>query len=453
MGDNPTVLVIGAGISGLAAASRLAKSGVSVTVLEARDRIGGRILTRPDPGLATPIELGAEFVHGKPPEIWEPFRRANVSLDEVNGESWCATGQHLKKCNFFSQVDEILDKMQEAHEDESFLDFLERCFPNRHHDPKLGQAKQRAIGYVSGFNAADPSLVGVHWLVQEMKAEAASQGDRAFFPSTGYSRLVEIFQQDCRDANVSFHLGTVVDGIRWRPGHAEVMAHSPKGTASFAAERVLVTLPLALLQLPLGEEGSVRFDPELPSKKLEAMNRLEMGKVIRVSLHFRRRFWDEIRPSSEHSETLKNMSFLFSQDEWFPTWWTRMPIRSPLITGWAPFRAGERLSGQSPSFVVERSLESLGRLLDLPPLRLQDQLENAYYHDWQKDPFSRGAYSYGKVGSVSSQHAFAAPLANTLFFAGEATDASGNNGTVHGAIASGYRAAEEILKSVTETSR
>jgi monoamine oxidase len=75
-------------------------------------------------------------------------------------------------------------------------------------------------------------------------------------------------------------------------------------------------------------------------------------------------------------------------------------------------------------------------------------LERAYFHDWQSDPFSRGAYSYGRVGADGAQQVLAAPLEKTLFFAGEATDTSGHNGTVHGAIASGHRAAREILQGL-----
>jgi monoamine oxidase len=145
-------------------------------------------------------------------------------------------------------------------------------------------------------------------------------------------------------------------------------------------------------------------------------------------------------------KTVSDRGFLFSQDEWFPTWWTTMPERLPIITGWAPAHSAERLSGRDRSFVIERSLGTLGDLLEVSLQKLEGLLEAVYFHDWQRDPFSRGAYSYGKVGADGAQQMLAAPVDDTLFFAGEATDISGNNGTVHGAIASGYRAAREILQ-------
>jgi len=201
-----------------------------------------------------------------------------------------------------------------------------------------------------------------------------------------------------------------------------------------------------VLQTASGEVGAVEFVPALPPRKVEAIKKLEMGRVIRVVLRFRERFWETISPAK--AKTLSEMSFLLSHDEWFPTWWTRMPEKLHIITGWAPFRSAERLSGKSRDFVVERSLETLGRLLGLSVQDLARRLEAAYLHDWQTDPFSRGAYSYGKVRADGAQEELGRPVEDTLFFAGEASDVSGNNGTVHGAIASGRRAAAEIVQRV-----
>jgi monoamine oxidase len=200
------------------------------------------------------------------------------------------------------------------------------------------------------------------------------------------------------------------------------------------------------LKAPLGEVGAIGFEPALPAAKIAALDKLEMGKVIRIVLWFHDRFWDELTPPGS-STTLSDMSFLLSDDEWFPTWWSSMPKKLPIITGWAPFLCAEKLSGQSREFVVERSLQTLGRLMDVDQRMLRGELRDAFFHDWQNDPFSRGAYSYGKAGSDGAQEELASPVADTLFFAGEATDITGNNGTVHGAIASGYRAASQILET------
>jgi monoamine oxidase len=445
MADGDDVIVIGAGAAGMAAAVELAAAGFSVSILEARDRIGGRIFTQRDRSFDAPIELGAEFIHGLPPEIWQLLQKRKVSITEVSGDNWCADEAGLCRCDFFSHVDAVLQKMDDRSEDESFIDFLEHQFPSKD-DPKQEEVKRRALDYVSGFNAADPALVSMHWLVREMHAEEKIEGDRAFRSQNGYDDLLEIFRQQLAEARVSVRTETVVERIRWRRGEAEVMARTPLGGAILNARRVLVTLPLAVLQGAPGELGAIEFVPALPPQKVEAMKKLEMGKVIRIVLRFRERFWENISP--EKSKTLSEMSFLFSHDEWFPTWWTRMPEKLPIITGWAPFHSAERLSGKSREFVVARSLETLQCLLGVAIKDLQHNLEAAYFHDWQSDPFSRGAYSYAKVGADGAQEELGRPLENTLFFAGEATDVSGHNGTVHGAIASGQRAAT-TLASVT----
>ncbi len=443
MPKDTDVIVIGAGAAGLAAAVKLGHAGLSVLILEARKRIGGRMFTKNDPAFPYPIELGAEFIHGFAPEIFDPLQQAKVPTTEVEGQSWYIDNGRICACDFFDEVNDILKKMDDRAPDESFLAFLDRCCPAA--NPK---AKQRALGYVVGFNAADPALVGVHWLVQSMRAEENISGDRAFRAQGGYRRLIEIFRQELA-ASVVLRTNNMVTAIHWKQGHTELTVRTKDGATRLTARRVLVTIPLAVLKAPAGQTGAIEFSPALPAQKIRALDKLEMGKVIRVVLRFRERFWEAISPSDQSSKNLAGMSFLFSQDEWFPTWWTTMPDKVPIITGWAPFRSAEQLSTESEAAITTRSLDTLSALLHMAPSKLKDELAASYLHDWQSDPFSRGAYSYGKVGADGAQRELATPLDNTLFFAGEATDVTGNNGTVHGAIASGYRAAAEILAAIS----
>src|SRR5215470_3096517 len=127
MSSTPAVIIIGAGVSGLAAACQLGRAGLAVHIVEARDRIGGRVLTHIDSRCDCPIEFGAEFVHGKPPEIWELLRKANAGITEAEGDAWCMEEGRLAPCGFWEDVDNILEKMDDRNPDESFADFLERC--------------------------------------------------------------------------------------------------------------------------------------------------------------------------------------------------------------------------------------------------------------------------------------------------------------------------------------
>jgi monoamine oxidase len=442
-GNHFDVIVVGAGAAGLTAAAELAEAGLSVIVLEARDRIGGRMFTRHEPHSTVPIELGAEFIHGRPPEIWDALREHKVPITEVGGDNWCVRKGRIAECDFFPDVDKILQRMDDSGLDESFQDFLHRCCPRA-----SKEAKQHALSYVSGFNAADPALVSVHWLVQQMKAEEKIDGERAFRARHGYSTLLEILRERVAKKNVTIATNTVVERVTWNRGKVMIDGTSNGSPVSFQARRAVITVPLGVLQAPRGERGSIEFRPALPEEKLKALSGLDMGKVVRVVLHFRERFWSKLSPYGNKTKTLDDMSFLFSQDEYFPTWWTAMPRHAPVITGWAAFRCAERVA-ENKTPVVDRSLQTLSRLLKVDRAKLAGLLRDAHFHDWQNDPFSRGAYSYTKSGAMHASATLGRPVEDTLFFAGEATDVSGNNGTVHGAIASGRRAVADIARAET----
>jgi monoamine oxidase len=437
---NADFLVLGAGAAGLTAATELARAGLGVTLLEARDRVGGRMFTRHDIA-GNPVELGAEFIHGRAPEIWEIIDRHGIPTREVSGEPWCVSNNQLRFCDFFSDVDDLLAQMNEQEPDESFLDFLSR------HPQVDPQIRKHTVSFVSGFNAADPALVSVHWLVQSRRAEESIHGDRAFRMQGGYATLVDILHRQAEEAGVTIRLNTIAEEVRWSPRRVEIIASAENDRVAIAAAGALVTLPLGVLQAKPGAPGAIQFSPELPAEKRQALTMLEMGAVIRASLRFRERFWDDLHPLP--SQSLAQMGFLFTGNETFPTWWTAMPEKWPLINGWAPFRAAQQLSGQSSLLVLESALDALGNVLGVARERLDDWVEAAYTHDWQSDPFSRGAYSYVRKEGEYGPAMLAAPIEGTLFFAGEATDISGNNGTVHGALASGLRAAKEALATVS----
>jgi monoamine oxidase len=422
------VLVIGGGIAGLAAARQLAHAGLRVTLLEARDRLGGRIYTRQTADY--PVELGAEFVHGRPQKLLGLAAEAAVPIVPVQGNfrskangSWADAGRLMQK------VEELFDRMPAGEPDQSFQDYLDRSGAR-------GEVKQQALRYVEGFHAADPSLISVHSLIRDNQAEEAIQGDRQFRVAAGYESLVRATADRIDRKLCDIVLNSIVTELHWRPGEAVARTSG----ADFYAPRAIITLPLGVLKA-----NSVAFLPALQEKQI-AVTFLEMGPAVRVSLCFPEKFW-------EQQPELADLSFLFTDDPRFPTWWTSNPLPYPILTGWAAGNYAAALRGRSQDEIVHSAMQSLARIIGRDEGGLEREITSGFTHDWQADPFSRGAYSYAAVGGIDAARVLAAPVAETLYFAGEATNFEGYNGTVHGAIASGHRAAQELLQSLGVTPR
>ena len=190
-----------------------------------------------------------------------------------------------------------------------------------------------------------------------------------------------------------------------------------------------MTVPLGVLQA-----GAIQFDPE-PRAILKAAAALRFGQVYRVTLRFQNSFWEE-------DERLKRAGFLISQDKRFFAWWTMHPLIAPMLTGWMAGSAADQFRSSSRSRIASEALQSLARILNgkIP------RPEAIYFHNWRTDPFFRGAYSYVPVNGLPARELLAKPVDDTLFFAGEATNLEGHGSTVHGAIASGRRAADLAIK-------
>lgn len=434
------VLVIGAGAAGLAAARELSAAGLRVRVLEARGRIGGRVHTIHEPKLPVPVELGAEFIHGEPRETWDVVGRANLLACEASERHWQLRGGELiTSGEFWSKVESVFERLKlEGGRDRTFEEFLAEQSVDE-------QTREAARLYVEGFHAARSGRAGTRGLIKAEEASDRVKGDRPFRVLSGYGRVVGRLREEFERGGGEVHLDTLVTELRWRRGGVELSARNAGGeSVVHAAARAVVTLPLGLWQKQDGE-GVVRFAPELTEKR-DAAKRLEVGHVARVTLRFRERFWASLElPSAGGRRSLSEMGFLHSPEAAVTTWWTSLPVRAPLIVGWAGGAAADALAGEGSDLLIERALESLARVLGVARADVEGQFEAAYTHDWQADPFARGAYSYLPVGGVEAQKDLARPVEGTLFFAGEATNTDGHNGTVHGAIATGLRAAREVL--------
>jgi len=211
------------------------------------------------------------------------------------------------------------------------------------------------------------------------------------------------------------------------------------------AHKTLITVPLSILKLPDGHPNAVRFVPALPDAKLNAINAIEVGPAIRVVLRFNEPFWEKLELTDAHKD-LKDLGFINSDDVSLPTWWSTLPRHHAILVGWAGGRQAERLGGLSDEEISNQAVESLASIFNIARSKVQSHVSQVYFHNWQEDSLSRGAYAYLPVNGLDHQLNLARPVANTLFFAGEATSV-GHIGTVHGAIQTGKRAAREILSA------
>lgn len=436
------IIIIGAGVAGLAAARTLARAGREVRVLEARERIGGRILTARDEALRLPIELGAEFLHGEAKEAAELAREAGLLVCDVRGDRWRVEGSRLTNLeNFWHEVETVMGKLKADRDpDRSFQDFLDTG-PG---GPKLARARQTAREYVAGFHAADPALISERSLAEGGAPEEPSE-ERLARVLDGYDGLPGYLATDVAQ---SIELGVVVRAIRWRRGRVTVVAANRASgrEREYSGTAAVVSVPLGVLVAEDGE-GRIEFDPE-PRMHLSAARKLTMGDARRVILAFEEPIWESVakRRLPKDAE-LGAMSFLHGGDAHFPVWWTMMPVRAPVIVGWAGGARAWSMSGLSDGEVVYRAVASLARYLGMTKQRVAGAVTSAWTYDWGADPFARGAYSYAMVGGSTAAKTLARAEQDTLFFAGEATDGEGPNGTVHGAIASGERAAKQILRA------
>src|SRR5207247_516777 len=178
------------------------------------------------------------------------------------------------------------------------------------------------------------------------------------------------------------------------------------------------------------------FVPDLPEKRA-ALSRLEMGAVLKAVLWFRTAFWTELG-ATHHG-------FLHVPGGRFMTWW---PLGdSPLLTGWSGGPRAMQLSAQSDDAILAAAIADLAQGFTIPEDRVGTLLIEGRVFNWTRDPLALGAYSYAAVGGAEASSQLAAPVADTIFFAGEATDAT-FPATVAGAVRSGYRAAEEALRGL-----
>lgn len=438
------VIVIGAGAAGLAAAHVLIEHGLDVRVLEARDRVGGRIHTVVSPETGMPIEIGAEFLHGAATACRELADRYGLRTIDVSGQRFEHTSRGIRVSRDYSaRLDRALGRL-DAH---------------RSPDRSLAQAmranrgsvsaadRSLATRFVEGFDAADATLVSERWLAIAGSPGRDVRESRVGRMLDGYGALVHAL---ARPLGARVRLGAVVTDVRWRPGNVDVACAPARGRRrSWSARAVVITVPLGVMQAAPGERGAIRFDPPAPALGRSIALGI-MGPVHRLVLRFAEPFW--LEPGFARrldAPPLERMTFIQSRRPLaFRVWWTTYPVYAPMLVAWSGGSEAARLARRSSRELEQLAIASLASIFRTTPARLATRLVRSYQHNWVGDPYSRGAYSYARVGGARMSERLAQPVERTIWYAGEAAHAVASTGTVHGAIASGQRAAHEIVELI-----
>src|SRR4030088_2628604 len=360
------IVVIGAGAAGLMAARELARAGKRVTILEARDRCGGRIHPLPAAEFGYPAEGGAEFVHGEAPVTHGLLREAGLSLLPIRGTQWTMEdGKFSREESQDPHAAELHKAVQELKDDLTVAEFLRRHFAGPEYD-RLRHSIERMV---EGYDAADPERASILALREEWMAGGRNTQARII---GGYGALVEFLTAECRNHGVAIHLGSAVSAIEAGNGRSVVRCASG---GAHGCDAVVLTVPLPLLKeivLPPAER-----------ERVAAAAQIGFGNVIKILLRFETRWWVDKRMD------LADLTFLLS-DATIPVWWTQHPAEHPVLTGGLGGPKTEGMARLNEHELIEAGLASLAEIFGLDPKQLMRNLVAARAINQGEEPFAGG---------------------------------------------------------------
>lgn len=424
MGTPDYVIVVGAGAAGLMAARELARAGRRVTVLEARDRLGGRIWPLAAEAFGYPAEAGPEFVHGAAGVTRALVREAGLSFSPRRGMRWSVRGGTFVPGMPTPHEDEFERALTALTADLTLTEFLDARFS----DPKYAELRRQVLRMAEGYDAADPRRIST-FTVRDEWFDDTGQHPRI---TQGYGALIDYLAADCRRHGAEIRLGAevaAIEAIAEGQEGGRVVARGREG-AALKADAAIVAIPLPLL-------AEVELPAAVRAAAATAVADIGFGNVVKILLRFREAWWTERREVAD-------LAFLFA-DTQVPTWWTQHPAPHPVLTGWYSGLKADAVKDLDEAALVDMGLASLAEIFGRPAEALKAGLVASRAINWGNDRFARGAYSYATPKTTAARQALAAAPGH-VFFCGEALHAGLDGGTVEAALANGLEVAQRILK-------
>lgn len=414
------VLIIGAGAAGLMAMHELTNAGYSVCLLEATGRAGGRMAPLVQPGSDTPLETGAEFIHGEAPLTMELLHRAGIARIPVTGSMiTIRNGVWFDEGDGDEYYGTIAGQMSKVKNDCTLRQFLDEYLPEAEHGTGRNMVQQMA----QGFSLMDIDKASFRAFYKDFQ----SLDEPQYRVAGGYGALIDFLLNSCDSGLAVVHYASPVSRITY--GRGAVTAYTADNKI-YEAANIIITASAGVLQ-----SGSIQM--ELPAAYEEAFQQLGFGSVVKILFRFREAFWKERDADA---------GFLIS-NEAIPTWWTQLPAESTLLTGWAGGPPAARLNKLPGDELYELALTSLSNIFRLSNEWLRQELVQHNIICWDEQPYVKGGYSYETLPSAAAKTLLNQPVEDTLYFAGEALYMGKGQGTVEAALVNGKEAAARIIST------
>jgi monoamine oxidase len=416
--------IAGAGISGLIAGRELLRAGHMVSIFEGRLRTGGRIQSLEVDGYV--VDTGPEFIHGNLKETLGLLKEYEIPYVPIDGVMYRSNETGLAvSYDFVEGWDQLLDKMKSLETDLPFREFLNTEFPEH----RFQALRNSAVRFAEGFDLADTETASTKGLFDEWKQEESGQ----FRVPGGYQAVTHSIEKEFRMLGGNIYLNNALKRVDWNTNQIGLFT----GDDKFSVDKLIITLPVSLLNQSGLLAESISFSPSI-DEKLDAFKKIGYGTVIKIVLIFRTVFWKSMIPDA---------LFIFS-DRYFPTWWTQHPLDIPILTAWLGGPRVAALTDHPESFFLDKAMETLSGIFSIYPEEIKSNLTGFRIFNWKNDPWTKGAYSYALPGYKLAKEIYRKPIDNRIYFSGEAGYDGPHPGTVEAAVVSGLETARKLLSDI-----